>query len=166
MKTFLMLLTVLLLSSNAHAAQLLLGWDFPRDYPDQPASFRLSYTSSAAPEARIDAMAVPPSAVGACDAVPSATEDTYCAHWPECPAPGTVILFWVQAAWGDVVSTHSNIVSCQFVAGRPCVCVDPSLDPPPGVSSPGPAPLPPETTPQYWTDALAAILSTTPALAT
>ena len=36
---------------------------------------------------------------GACGAIDSATDDTYCAVWPTCPAPGTVILFWVQAVW-------------------------------------------------------------------
>jgi hypothetical protein len=143
------------------AARLIVTWEYPRTAVPQVVSFHIGYASSAAPEQVIETMTVPPSAVGACAVVPSATDDTLCAVWPACPTAGTVILFWVEAVGEQMVSARSNLALCQFTADRPCECLDPSEEPP----APPPAALPPEATPAHWTDALAAILSALPAAA-
>jgi hypothetical protein len=163
MTTLLVCLFLAFLALPVQAAVLGLAWEFPRDYADQPASFRISYTSSATPGVDMDAMSVPPSAVGACTAFADATANTYCAVWPVCPAAGTVILFWVQAVWASgVTSDASNIANCLFLAAQPCACLDPGQEIPP----PPPEPLPSTTTPDYWTAALAVVLSAAPAPAT
>lgn len=135
---------LLLIPHLAMAQTLGLVWDFPRSYQPTPASFHISYTSSAAPEAIIDEMTVPPSAPGACATFGSTDADTYCALWPTCPTPGTIMIFWVQAVWGSETSDRSNIALCHFTRERPCECQDPGRDVPPPPTPPvPPVPLPP-----------------------
>lgn len=99
---------------------LLLLWDFPQDFAPQPVSWLIDYTSSEG--AVVEQMTVP--------SVFCSSRSAYCAQWPRCPDPG-VYLFWVQAQWSEgQVSARSNIATCEFKAGKPCVCQQPKEEQP------------------------------------
>jgi hypothetical protein len=121
-----------LLSTLAWAAPdpLVFYYDFLRDYQPQPAAFRITYTNPAGDA--LGAMETAPSAIGACDRPDqTSTEDTYCTIWPECPTD-SIVVFFVQAVWdAKTVSSTSNLTTCVFVAGEPCVCHDGATYTPP-----------------------------------
>src|SRR5207249_1960178 len=73
-----------------------------------------------------------------------------------CPAPRSVVAYWVNAVWGDQVSGPSNIATCWFKPGDPgCTCHDPAEAVPPAPPPPPPvATVPPPLT--------LSVLTTTP----
>ena len=124
-------------------------WQFDRAYTPAPSAFIVSYTTTDGQQ--VAAMSATPSAVGACVSLGGeATSDTYCTAWPQCPAPG-VIVFWVQAVWGEEDSEKTNLLTCLFDAAQPCICLDPvTYVPVPGAPVIVP-PLPPGEIPPITT---------------
>lgn len=119
-------------------ATFALQWEFDRSYTPQPDTFVL--LSATETGQTLDTMQTPVSVVGACAAMggnPGA--DIYCTQWPTCPAPG-VMVFFVQAAWGEEASAPSELMTCVFDAQTPCVCHDPATYVPP---TGGPVVIPP-----------------------
>jgi hypothetical protein len=134
---------LLLLPQIALAApptQLLLGWQFPHDFPGLTA-FRLTVANLVSGQQ--DVLQVVPSVAPACGRDPSIDADTFCAFLPTCPPPG-VYGMAVQAVVGDRMSSEAeaeqNGLLCHVEATAPCQCQVVPQTPPPAPTRPVPAP--------------------------
>jgi hypothetical protein len=138
-------LLLLLLPHISQAQQLVFIWQFPRDLAPPPDNFILAQTETGKPEQQAKVALSPE---GACPGVVENVHDTFCAAEPRCPAPGSIVAYWVYAQRGAEFSTPSNIATCYTKPGEPCVCHDPlAAGPPPPSSAPPSSPAPASSSP-------------------
>lgn len=137
-------LLLLMSVGTAHAAQLGVLWQFDRAFVPAPGYFVVTATQVGGGQQQLK---VPLHAPGACTRLPGGTEDHFCTVLA-CPAPGSIVAYWVQAVWPDETTGPVEVVTCWFRPGpEACVCQDPATMIPASLPPLVAAPMPPAPTP-------------------